>query len=73
MRLTNGVRLVPEVKGQDTQDNRTKREFLAEWVRSVNSHGGFGSWVADASVAPDDLPDILERHCPHALEATPVA
>lgn len=64
VRLANGVTLVLEVKGQDTQDNRTKREFLAEWVRGVNSHGGFGKWNADVSFSPDDLDDILRKHCP---------
>jgi type III restriction enzyme len=68
LRLANGVALVLEVKGQDTQDNRTKRQFLDEWVRAVNSHGGFGLWAWDVSLSQDDLPDILAKHCP-----TPVA
>ena len=41
VRLENGTTLVLEVKGQDDQQNRTKREFLDEWVRAVNEHGGF--------------------------------
>jgi serine kinase of HPr protein (carbohydrate metabolism regulator) len=28
--------LVLEVKGQDNQEQQTKREFLSEWVRAVN-------------------------------------
>lgn len=42
IRLATGKMLVLEVKGQDSQQNRTKREFLAEWVKAVNAHGGFG-------------------------------
>jgi hypothetical protein len=36
--------LVLEVKGQDNQELQTKREFLTEWVRAVNEHGGFARW-----------------------------
>lgn len=73
LRLANGVTLVLEVKGQDTQDNRTKRQFLDEWVRAINTHGGFGTWAWDVSLSQDDLPDVLERHCPAAAEQTAVA
>ena len=64
VRLANGLTLVLEVKGQDSQDNRTKRQFLDEWVRAVNGHGGFGAWAGDVSFSQDDLPDILAKHCP---------
>lgn len=62
IRLTNRTTLVLEVKGQDTQQNRTKREFLDEWVRAVNQHGGFGAWAWDVSFDPSDLPDLLVKH-----------
>jgi type III restriction enzyme len=62
VRLANGSRLVLEVKGQDTQKDRAKRGYLAEWVEAVNEHGGFGRWAADVSLSPSDLPDILARH-----------
>jgi type III restriction enzyme len=62
VRLANGKMLVLEVKGQDDQQQQTKREFLAEWVRAVNGHGGFGEWAADVSRHPNDLLDILGRH-----------
>jgi type III restriction enzyme len=62
VRLTNGRTLILEVKGQDDQQQQTKREFLSEWVRAVNGHGGFGEWVADVSRHPKDVLEILERH-----------
>jgi type III restriction enzyme len=62
VRLTNGKTLVLEVKGQDDQQQQTKREFLAEWVRAVNAHGGIGVWTADVSRHPKDVLEILERH-----------
>lgn len=39
VRLANRKPLVLEVKGQDNQEQQTKREFLSEWVRAVNGHG----------------------------------
>jgi type III restriction enzyme len=62
IRLSNGVQLVLETKGQDTEKDRTKREFLAEWVEAVNEDGGFGRWASDVSFSPSDLLDILARH-----------
>ncbi len=62
VRLTNGKMLVLEVKGQDNQEQQTKREFLAEWIRAVNGHGGFGTWVSDVSRHPGDIHEILLRH-----------
>jgi type III restriction enzyme len=62
VRLTNGRTLILEVKGQDDQQQQTKREFLSEWVRAVNGHGGFGEWVADVSRHPKDVLELLERH-----------
>jgi len=71
IRLASGEMLVLEVKGQDTQQNRTKREFLDEWVYAVNGHGGFGRWAWDVSFDPSDLPEVLSRHTLSAGSATP--
>ena len=62
IRLANGKMLILETKGQDSQENQTKREFLAEWVKAVNSHGGFGVWASDVSRHPADVAEILESH-----------
>lgn len=62
IRLKNGKMLVLEVKGQDSEEHRTKREFLAEWVGAVNQQGGFGTWVADVSRHPNDITGILQSH-----------
>jgi len=42
-----------ELKGQDDQQRQTKREFLSEWVRVMNGHGGFGEWTADSLQASE--------------------
>jgi type III restriction enzyme len=62
VRLANRKMLVLEVKGQDNQEQQTKREFLGEWVRAVNGHGGFGVWASDVSRHPTDIHEILQRH-----------
>ena len=62
IRLTNGKMLVLEVKGQESQQDRTKREFLLEWSKAVNQHGGFGIWASDVSFSPADFPSILTKH-----------
>ena len=60
IRLKNNNHLVLETKGQDTQQDKTKREFLDEWVRAVNSHGGFGHWQWAVSTHPSDVVGILQ-------------
>ena len=62
VKLTNGKTLILEVKGQDDQQQQTKREFLSEWVRAVNGQGGFGQWTADVSRHPKDVIEILAKH-----------
>jgi type III restriction enzyme len=62
IRLKTGSHLVLETKGQDTEQDQTKRRFLDEWVKAVNQHGGFGSWSWDVSKNPGDIKDILARH-----------
>jgi type III restriction enzyme len=62
VRLRQGKMLVLEVKGQDNQEQQTKREFLDEWVRAVNEHGGLGTWSWDVSRHPRDVGALLAKH-----------
>ena len=55
IKLSNGSFLVLEIKGQDTQKHRVKREYLAEWIKAVNTQGDFGKWYWDVSFNPGDL------------------
>ena len=59
VRLSSGVHLVLETKGQESAQDRTKRDFLAEWVGAVNEHGGFGRWASAVSYSPSDVHDVL--------------
>jgi type III restriction enzyme len=61
LRLKTGNHLILETKGQDTHQDKTKREFLAEWVNAVNAHGGFGKWAWDVSKNPADVKGIIAK------------
>jgi type III restriction enzyme len=61
IRLKTGDFLVLETKGQDTDQDKTKRAFLDEWVKAVNQHGGFGNWSWGVSRKPGNVVDILNR------------
>lgn len=62
IRLSNGYHFILETKGKDTDQDKTKRRFLDEWVRAVNEHGGFGKWRWDVSLDPADVADVIARH-----------
>ena len=42
-----------------TEQDKTKRTFLDEWVRAVNTHGGFGRWSWAVSFNPSDIADLV--------------
>jgi len=62
IKLNNGKTLILEVKGKDDQQNKTKREYLNEWVNSVNSDGRFGKWSWAVSFRTSDIKDIINKH-----------
>ena len=62
IRLASGKHLVLETKGRESEQDRTKRRFMDEWVNAVNAHGGFGRWASSVSRNPADVKDILARH-----------
>ena len=62
IRFKSGNHLILETKGQDTEQDRTKRRFLGQWVEAVNAHGSFGRWSWDVSKDPGDVENILARH-----------
>jgi type III restriction enzyme len=60
IRRKSGSYLVLETKGQDTDQDKTKRTFLDEWVKAVNEHGGFGKCNWAVSRQPGDVVGIVE-------------
>ncbi len=61
IRLKTENFLVLETKGQDTDQDKTKRAFLDEWIKAVNEHGGFGKWNWAVSRQPGDVLEILQK------------
>ena len=51
-----------EVKGKDDQQNRTKREYLKEWIEAVNFDSRFGKWSWDVSFRTSDIKDKIKKH-----------
>lgn len=64
IRLKNGDMLVLETKGQDTEQDKVKRNYLEEWTQAVNAHGGFGRWGWAVARQPGDILDILASKVP---------
>ncbi|WP_423905972.1 BPTD_3080 family restriction endonuclease [Candidatus Spongiihabitans sp.] len=61
VRLANGEYLILEVKGTDSQQDKTKRKYLNQWVQAVNEQGGFGTWHWDVSFHPSDIEHKIRK------------
>ena len=59
VKLSNEKMLALEIKGEDSPQNKAKRDALREWVAAVNGAGGFGDWVCDVAFRPEEIHDIL--------------
>ena len=62
IRLANGTIVALEIKGNDSPQNKAKRDALNEWVTAINAVGGFGRWAWDVAFKPGDVQDILTKH-----------
>jgi type III restriction enzyme len=62
VRLANGKTLALEIKGEDSPQNKAKRDALGEWVAAVNGEGGFGPWAWDVAFEPAKIRDIVDLH-----------
>ena len=63
IRYTSGKTLVLEIKGEDSPRDQAKRAALDQWVKAVNTHGGFGTWAWDVVVGDAaGMRDAVERH-----------
>lgn len=63
LRLANGKSLILEVKGQDSAQNKAKRDAAVTWVKAVNEHGGFGGWAFDVVFDMAKVRDVIASHC----------
>jgi len=63
IRLASGKTLILEIKGQDSDQDKAKREALKQWVEAVNEHGGFGTWAWDVVVGDAaGIQDVITKH-----------
>lgn len=62
IKLSNGKTMILEVKGKDDQQNKTKREYLDEWIRAVNTDRRLGKWEWAVSFRTSDIKDIIRKH-----------
>jgi len=62
IRLKSGDMLILETKGQDTEQDRVKRQYLEEWTQAVNAHGGFGRWHWAVAKHPGKIRDVLMQY-----------
>lgn len=60
--LKNGDYLILEVKGQDNDETRAKREFLNLWVKAVNQTSKFGVWHWAVVFNSSEIHDILNKY-----------
>lgn len=66
VRLTNGVTLVLEIKGQFMEDTDAKHQAARRWVSAVNNWGSLGKWDFLVCRDPQKLGGMLRD-----LAATP--
>jgi type III restriction enzyme len=62
IRLKNGTPLILEVKGQDSEQNKAKRDAAHAWIKAVNEPGGFGHWAFDVVFDPSRTRDVINLH-----------
>lgn len=55
------VKIILEVKGLETEQDRQKEIAARRWVRAVNHHGEFGRWIFVLCKDPRQLPRILRE------------
>jgi type III restriction enzyme len=61
IKLKNGIHLVLEVKGQEKEIDKVKRNALGDWVTAINQDGRFGKWKSAVSYSINDVLDIIEK------------
>lgn len=59
-RLTNGLLVLLEVKGMETEQDREKFGAARRWLDAVNTWGQMGR-TFEVRKAPGDVPNLLAR------------
>jgi type III restriction enzyme len=53
------IKIILEVKGFETDQDRRKEAAALRWVRAVNHHGEFGRWAFVVCRDPERLKEVL--------------
>ncbi len=61
IKLKSNLIVILEIKGRDTEKERTKREYLDEWVKAINEDGRFDEWTWDVAFKQSDVKGILAK------------
>lgn len=64
VRLRNGVNLLLEVKGYETEEDREKHTAAHRWVAAVNNWGELGCWAFAVCRDPASVPQLLAERGP---------
>ena len=66
MRLADESRLVLEIKGRESDEDRAKHEAAKRWVAAINNWGKLGSWrfhvCRDPQRLGSELQEMLHLH-----------
>ena len=54
------IKVILEVKGFETEQDRQKEVAARRWVKAVNHHGEFGRWEFVVCKDPRKLKEVLE-------------
>lgn len=55
IRLTNGINLLLEIKGAESDQDRAKHQAAQRWVSAVNHWGELGTWAFHVCKNPQTL------------------
>jgi type III restriction enzyme len=55
------VKIILEIKGFESEQDRQKYAAAQRWVRAVNRHGEFGRWAFVVCKNPWQLPEVLRE------------
>lgn len=61
VKLADGSHIIIEVKGQDTEQDKVKRDFLDEWVKAVNQYKSFGKWNWGVVEEPGEIEGVIRQ------------
>lgn len=63
IRLSNGVTLVLEIKGYQSDQDSAKLESAQRWERAINNWGRMGQWRFKVCYEPQMLGELLREWC----------